>query len=420
MHKECLLFLDLLIEEITMFSRLPGVNTLSTRPCLTTIEDRSTFGLDLVPEGQDEVRYTSGAWTYTASPSSLSYEGLRHTYPRGGFICDLDINQNISANMADELLAHSWIDRHTHSIVLEFTVYNANVNLFARAALLAEFAEFGQTLTAAHVEVFRVHSVGVNGIIAQVFEVLFALITLYNVIMMCLLLFSQRCRPGISFSFIMDLGVLLTSLYLISIYILKLVTLSQTMAEYKADPMAYIEFGPLAFYETLYRNGWAFLTCFITLQICSLLRLSKRFARLGYILRDLTKPMVYYIVQAISLFIAFAILAYLLYMRDIWDFATFTRVATTLVLFTLGSFDCLNEMFISQPEVTAIFFVSLMVFLNLILVNVLVIVVMDSHDTFVDADMLCNKDYELLNFLKNDINTAIAKHLGGKDKKTKS
>jgi hypothetical protein len=54
--------------------------------------------------------------------------------------------KNESLNIVTELMENLWISRGTRAVFLDFTVYNANLNLFCVVSLLFEFPATGGTI----------------------------------------------------------------------------------------------------------------------------------------------------------------------------------------------------------------------------------------------------------------------------------
>ena len=62
--------------------------------------------------------------------SSLS--GIIGSYGGGGFVPDLATTKEESASIISFLQENNWLDRGTRAVFLDFTVYNANINLFCQ------------------------------------------------------------------------------------------------------------------------------------------------------------------------------------------------------------------------------------------------------------------------------------------------
>ncbi|XP_068960382.1 polycystin-2-like protein 2 isoform X1 [Petaurus breviceps papuanus] len=100
-------------------------------------EDRSDFGLRQVPE-----------WKYSPSTSlSLQHWGVFGVYDNGGYMFTLPISKTEAKEKFTFLKLNSWITRGTRVIFIDFSIYNANVNLFCIIRLVAEFPATGGVFT---------------------------------------------------------------------------------------------------------------------------------------------------------------------------------------------------------------------------------------------------------------------------------
>lgn len=71
-------------------------------------------------------------WQYQ-SESELDgsgHWGLLTTYSGGGNVQDIKSNKSASLEIIDYLYDNLWIRRGTRALFIDFTVYNANINLF--------------------------------------------------------------------------------------------------------------------------------------------------------------------------------------------------------------------------------------------------------------------------------------------------
>ena len=62
--------------------------------------------------------------------------GLLGIYGKGGYVKNLGQSQEESAQILAELNANNWIDRGTRAVFVDFTTYNANINLFCQIRLI--------------------------------------------------------------------------------------------------------------------------------------------------------------------------------------------------------------------------------------------------------------------------------------------
>lgn len=72
------------------------------------------------------------SWMYQNSDSldGKPYWGKISTYGGGGYVQDLEMTKEESLNIIASLKDNRWLDRGTRALFIDFTVYNANINLF--------------------------------------------------------------------------------------------------------------------------------------------------------------------------------------------------------------------------------------------------------------------------------------------------
>uniref|UniRef100_A0A8D2D566 Polycystin 2 like 2, transient receptor potential cation channel n=1 Tax=Sciurus vulgaris TaxID=55149 RepID=A0A8D2D566_SCIVU len=100
-------------------------------------EDLSDFGL------QPNIE-----WKYSRSNANSPWHwGFVGVYRNGGYIFTLSKSKSETKSKFIDLRLNSWITRGTRVIFIDFSLYNANVNLFCIIRLVAEFPATGGILT---------------------------------------------------------------------------------------------------------------------------------------------------------------------------------------------------------------------------------------------------------------------------------
>ena len=89
-------------------------------------EDHEPFGSGFRHRTQAE------AWSYNEQEVTMgnNHPGVIASYGPGGSIQDFHSLKNETAAIIKELKEGLWISRGTRFVTLDFTVYNANINLF--------------------------------------------------------------------------------------------------------------------------------------------------------------------------------------------------------------------------------------------------------------------------------------------------
>lgn len=104
-------------------------------------EDQSPFG----KYATDQSNMEDKAFVYQSSSvvQAPIIEGSVSTYGGGGYIKNLGLTLKESQDILEGLKNDAWLDRGTRVVFLDFTVYNANINLFCQIRLTAEFPATG-------------------------------------------------------------------------------------------------------------------------------------------------------------------------------------------------------------------------------------------------------------------------------------
>lgn len=72
------------------------------------------------------------SWSYTSEKdlNGSSHWGMIATYSGAGYYLDLSRTREETATQIASLKKNAWLDRGTRAVFIDFSVYNANVNLF--------------------------------------------------------------------------------------------------------------------------------------------------------------------------------------------------------------------------------------------------------------------------------------------------
>jgi len=88
-------------------------------------------------------------WTFKSEKEldGSSYNGQISDYGGGGYTQVLPLSHSEANAMIQSLKDNLWIDRATRAVIVEFTVYNANINLFCviRYSFFHSFILFHRT-----------------------------------------------------------------------------------------------------------------------------------------------------------------------------------------------------------------------------------------------------------------------------------
>lgn len=109
------------------------------------------------------------AFQYRSSDDldSLPYSGIFTTYYGGGYVFDMIGNVSFIQSQLGALRNLNWFDRQTRTLIIEFNLYNPNINYFAVCTFVVEVLPTGnliRTLTIDIINIFTKNSAVRNGI----------------------------------------------------------------------------------------------------------------------------------------------------------------------------------------------------------------------------------------------------------------
>ncbi len=89
---------------------------------------------------------------------SLPIYGHFSLYSGSGYVALLPDELEDAKKIVDNLKSNDWVNLYTRAIIVEFTIYNANINLFTNVLLLFEMPPAGGAMTVFFIDTFRVYS----------------------------------------------------------------------------------------------------------------------------------------------------------------------------------------------------------------------------------------------------------------------
>ncbi|CAG5115064.1 unnamed protein product [Candidula unifasciata] len=360
-----------------------------------SFEDRAPFNMS-----QAEPNNT--AWRYF-SESELNggpHWGQLSTYSGGGYYVDLNTTRSASEGIIQNLLTNLWIQRGTRAVFIDFTVYNANINLFCVVRLLVEFPATGGAIpswTFRTVKLIRYVTIGDYFIMAC--EIIFCIFILYYTVEEILEIKALKLAYFKSFWNILDLTVVLISLVCMGFNIYRTVEVSNKLTGLLANPNIFADFEKLSYWETRFSNAVAIAVFIAWIKIFKYISFNKTMTQLSSTLERCAKDLAGFFVMFIIIFLAFTQLGYLLFGTQVKDFSSFQNAFFTLFRIILGDFD-FNQLEQANRILGPIFFMLFVFFVFFVLINMFLAIINDTYSE-VKSDMANAKnDFEIADYFK--------------------
>ncbi|XP_025243635.1 polycystic kidney disease 2-like 2 protein isoform X1 [Theropithecus gelada] len=378
-------------------------------------EDLSNFGLQINTEWRYSTSNTNSPWHW----------GFLGVYRNGGYIFTLSKSKSETKNKFIDLRLNSWITRGTRVIFIDFSLYNANVNLFCIIRLVAEFPATGGILTS-----WQFYSVKLLRYVSY-YDYFIASCE----ITFCIFLFvftTQEVKKIKEFKSAyfksiwnwLELLLLLLCFVAVSFNTYCNVQIFLLLGELLESTEQYSDFYFLACWHIYYNNIIAITIFFAWIKIFKFISFNKTMSQLSSTLSRCIKDIVGFAIMFFIIFFAYAQLGFLIFGSQVDDFSTFQNSIFAQFRIVLGDF---NFAGIQQanPILGPIYFITFIFFVFFVLLNMFLAIINDTYSE-VKADYSIGRrpDFELGKMIKQSYKNVLEKFRLKKarkdeDKKTK-
>ena len=317
------------------------------RTCYDEYDSRNTETADYClgwnsqpcPVSEKSDYFSSAAWLYTSPNDVWGFTTYAEydSYNAGGYFMTLDVNKDISQIIFNELVRYSWYDRQTRAVILEFTVYNANSNLFAYCKFVAEMTEIGGILPYIDIQVFRLYlNSGPNGDFILFLEFAFFLLVIAATVY---ILYDISTDPKAYFKSVwnwLDILALIMAYITVTIFIYKIFIIEKTIKVFNTDKNAYVGFENLAFYDFVVNTSHGILVFLLSIRVSRILGYSGKINEMAAVISNSAKDLGgFFIVFSIT-YISFVSLGYLLFGKNVSKYRDLFETYGTLTEAVIG------------------------------------------------------------------------------------
>nr|XP_027783365.1 LOW QUALITY PROTEIN: polycystic kidney disease 2-like 2 protein [Marmota flaviventris] len=363
-------------------------------------EDLSDFGLQSNTE-----------WTYSTSNTSSPWHwGFVGVYRNGGFIFTLSKSKSETKNKFIDLRLNSWITRGTRVIFIDFSLYNANVNLFCIIRLVAEFPATGGILTSwQFYSVKLLRYVSYYDYFIASCEVTFCIFLVVFTTQEIKKIKEFKSAYLKSIWNWLELLLLVLCFTAVSFNIYCNIQLFLLLGQLLENTEKYSDFYFLAYWHVYYNNIIAVTIFFAWIKIFKFISFNKTMSQLSSTLSCCIKDIVGFAIMFFIIFFAYAQLGFLVFGSQVDDFSTFQNSIFTQFRIVLGDF---NFAGIQQANwiLGPIYFITFIFFMFFVLLNMFLAIINDTYSE-VKADYSIGRrpDFELGNMIKKGCFNALEK-----------
>ncbi|RXM99331.1 Polycystin-2 [Acipenser ruthenus] len=363
-------------------------------------EDTSPFGL-----------LSGTAWTYAKEEdlNGSHHWGLITTYSGGGYYLDLSRTREKTAAKVKTLKENLWLDRGTRVVFIDFSVYNANINLFCVVRMVVEFPATGGTVTSWQFQTVKlIRYVSNFDYFVAACEIAFCLFILYYMVEEILEIRIHRLYYFRSLWNCLDILIIVLSLAAIVINIYRTSTVKAVLKYLLENQESFPNFEQLTSLQIQFNNLAAVIVFFSWVKLFKFINFNKTMSQLSSTMSRCAKDVIGFAIMFFIIFLAYAQLAYLVFGTQVDDFSTFQACIFTQFRIILGDFD-FAKIEEANRILGPIYFTTFVFFIFFILLNMFLAIINDTYSE-VKADMAQQKsEMELADLIKKGCNKAMVK-----------
>jgi polycystin 2 len=336
----------------------------------SSAEDREPFG---------DMNET--AWVYTDSKTlgGQSISGILTSYPSGGYYVDLNNTREDTLAIINDLYNKLWITRGTRMVLIDFTVYNPNINLFCFIRLMMEFPPTGGALPLTEYRPVKLlRYVRPSDYFVLACECIFLLFVTYYSIEESLEISKHKFKYFKSIWNILDVVVLVMCAVCTAFNVFRTIAVQHKLEELLQNPLVYPDFDFLSYWQLQFERIVALLIFLAWVKLFKYISFNKTMTQLTSTLDKCSKDLMGFGVMFSIVFFAFAQLGYLLFGGQVENFKDFTTCLLTLFRIIVGDFD-FDQLEAANRVLGPIYFIIYVFFVFFVLLNMFLAIINDTY-----------------------------------------
>ncbi|XP_029385709.1 polycystic kidney disease protein 1-like 2 isoform X2 [Echeneis naucrates] len=321
---------------------------------------------------------TSSPWRYQtqAQLRAPPVWGKIMLYRGGGFVTELGPDMQNASSTLGYLYRSKWLDVYTQAFFVEFTVYNANVNLFCIVTLMFETSAVGAFQFRSELQSIRLYqSTGGFHIFVMAAEIIYMLFILYYMFLQGKLLKQQRWAYFRNKWNLLELAIILLSWSAMAIFIRRTLLGDRDMAYYQNHKDQFASFYESAMADLILQRLIAFLTLLATVKLWRLLRLNPNMNMITATLQRAWGDISGFLVIIVIAFLAYSIVCNMIYGWRISSYHTLADALLTIICLQIGIFNY-DEVLDHNLLLGGLLFGSCIIMVTFVLLNILISVIL--------------------------------------------
>jgi len=370
-------------------------------PYSPAVEDKSDFREGL----------NGTAWQYQTSGKiqGTTFWGKMASYKGGGYTTLLAKNKEESLNIIQGLKENLWLDRGTRAVFIDFTVYNANINLFCIITLVLEYPPTGGCIPFFKFRTLKLlRYVNSLDYFVMACELIFVIYLLYYSIEEAIEIKKHGISYFKDFWNIFDVIVIAMGIICVIFNLYRVMEVGKLLEGLLKEDSQYANFETLGHWQELFNDFIAVAVFFAWIKVFKYISFNKTMTQLQSTLARCAKDIAGFAVMFFIIFLAYAQWGYLIFGTQVEGFATYGASIMTLFRIILGDF---NFQVIEEANriLGPIFFITYVFFVFFVLINMFLAIINDTYAEVKEDLASQESEFEIADYFKKGYDKMMSK-----------
>lgn len=338
----------------------------------------------------------------------LPIVGILDAYSGGGYVCPIvppvrNVKNKVIRKIRN-FKKTNWIDKSTRALIMEFTVYNTQVNLYAYVNIIAEFQPGGGIIPYHTISIMRLERYHTDfGLFVLICEVVFFVFIVYFTIVEIKQIVTEKREYFRQLANYIDFSLILIAYFAIGLFIQREILTAKILELLvETEGRGYIRLQHVATVDQVMGYMISFLVFLANLKFLHLLRFNKRLGILSTTLKECASDLSSFAVCLLIVFLAFVQLFHLVLGVNMMNYATFISSLESTFSMMLGKFRY-SEIQMTSPLLGPVIFIIFGLATSLILINILLTIVISTFNEVKNDMSKMPNDYEMVEFIVNRV-----------------
>ena len=342
----------------------------------------------------------------------------RAAYGGGGYVADLGYDLQTAKKVMEQLSENNWIDRQARVAIVEFNIFNSNMNILAAANFFFEFLPTGGVFHHVKVEMLEVY--GTESSFTQL-VLLCRLLLIIMIVAYCVIETVKMCRQRRSYFRNLwnwlALVLIVTSMTAVVSHIVREKTTTDTVKEQQKNLYAAVSFHKAISLLDIEITFLSIVIFLATIKLLSLLRFSKQIIFLSIAVRFAGKYLASFSFVFIVIFCSFATSGMVAFGALVESYSSFLRVCVSQFEFLLGKAVPNFQMAKVDPLLAFLFSSLYICSMTLFFLNVFIVILNCALEEVKDHLDAVTDELDLADFMTLYLFQSISNIFGRKKRK---